>query len=131
VINGATGLNYYAKTTGNYKVTVTASNGCTKNSNVIAVSVPCRVGENPANIADAQLSLFPNPSRDKFILKSEDKVLNVAAVTITDLSGRKINASISRIDDYSIEIDGLQNGIYLLKYDMDGIISIHRLVKIE
>jgi hypothetical protein len=131
VINGATGLNYYAKTTGNYKVTVTSSNGCTKNSNVIAVNVPCRVGENPANIADTQLSLFPNPSRDKFILKSEDKVLNVAAVTITDLSGRKINASISRIDDYSIEIDGLQNGIYLLKYDMDGIISIHRLVKIE
>jgi hypothetical protein len=98
---------------------------------VIAVNVPCRVGENPANIADTQLSLFPNPSRDKFILKSEDKVLNVAAVTITDLSGRKINASISRIDDYSIEIDGLQNGIYLLKYDMDGIISNHRLVKIE
>jgi hypothetical protein len=107
VINGATGLNYYAKTTGNYKVTVTSSNGCTKNSNVIAVNVPCRVGEFDAS----EFEIFPNPSSGTFkVVRGANEI---ALLEIKDMTGKLVYSSQIYDEETEINLAGLSSGVYV------------------
>jgi hypothetical protein len=107
VINGATGLNYYAKTTGNYKVTVTATNGCTKNSNVIAVNVPCRVGE----FAEIPFDIYPNPSAGIFKVVNGENVY--ATLEIKDVTGKLIFTALLVDQETEIDLTQFPAGIYI------------------
>jgi hypothetical protein len=107
VLNGATGLNYYAKTTGNYKVTVTATNGCTKNSNVIAVNVPCRVGE----FAEIPFDIYPNPSSGIFkVVNGENEY---AKLEIKDVTGKLIFTALLVDQETEIDLTQFPAGIYI------------------
>ncbi|MFI5172832.1 MAG: immunoglobulin domain-containing protein, partial [Chitinophagales bacterium] len=73
IIAGATSINYLANTTGNYKCRVTkTATGCYKNSNSIAVSVPCREGsttdEQPIG---NRFEIYPNPNNGTFTISYE------------------------------------------------------------
>ncbi|MFI5171671.1 MAG: FG-GAP-like repeat-containing protein, partial [Chitinophagales bacterium] len=66
LIAGATSTNYIAATAGNYKCRVTkTASGCYKNSNVIAVTVPCKE-ENELIGDDNSFSIYPNPNNGTF-----------------------------------------------------------------
>ncbi|MBL7915727.1 MAG: T9SS type A sorting domain-containing protein [Bacteroidia bacterium] len=107
ILNGATGLNYYAKTTGNYKVTVTATNGCTKNSNVIAVNVPCRVGE----FAEIPFDIYPNPSSGIFkVVNGENEY---ATLEIKDVTGKLIFTALLVDQETEIDLTQFPAGIYI------------------
>src|SRR5207342_3251667 len=51
-ISGATLSNYTATTGGNYKVQITNSNGCSKTSAGVTVTVPCKEGESLVSAND-------------------------------------------------------------------------------
>src|SRR5207342_90291 len=60
-ISGATLSNYTATIGGAYKVQVTNSNGCSKTSAGVVVSVPCREGEIISSIINLDFTVYPNP----------------------------------------------------------------------
>ncbi|MBK8874086.1 MAG: T9SS type A sorting domain-containing protein [Bacteroidetes bacterium] len=122
VINGATGLNYYAKTTGNYKVTVTATNGCTKNSNVIAVNVPCRVGE----FAEIPFDIYPNPSSGIFKVVIHEN--ETATLEIKDLTGKIIYMDHLNKNETEVDLTALAAGIYLAELQTSQMRVVRKIV---
>ena len=122
VINGASGLNYYAKTTGNYKVTVTATNGCTKNSNVIAVNVPCRVGE----FAEIPFDIYPNPSSGIFRVVSGE--YTNATLEIKDVTGKLIFTSHLFDQETEIDLKKFPAGIYIAFLKTDSSTQMKKLI---
>src|SRR6185295_15683828 len=71
-ISGATSINYTATTAGVYKVKVTNSNGCTKISAGVTVTVPCREDENVKTKGgenEFAVNVFPNPSSGDFVFE--------------------------------------------------------------
>jgi hypothetical protein len=65
-ISGETRSNYTATTAGKYKVEVTNSDNCSKLSDAVTVSVPCKSAEAKmfsfANSTEYDVSIFPNPA---------------------------------------------------------------------
>lgn len=120
LINGATAKNYFAKSTGNYKVAITSSNGCTKNSNVIAVNVPCRVGE----FEVAEFDIYPNPSSGIF------KVVNGenAKLEIKDVTGKLIYTSHLFDQETEIDLTKFPAGIYIAFLISDGTTQMKKLI---
>jgi hypothetical protein len=109
-ISGATAANYSASAAGTYRVEVTNSDGCSKASPVITVSVPCR--EINSQNGNFFCEAHPNPSADNFIIKlnglSNEKVL----VNIYDVSGREVEFSREDIAGGNISIKLSAPGIY-------------------
>ncbi len=74
-IVGATSLTYTATTAGNYKCRVTkTATGCFKNSNAIAVSVPCKENENYL-LDNNDFAIYPNPNNGTFTLSFQAQLL--------------------------------------------------------
>jgi hypothetical protein len=94
---------------------VTGSNGCSKNSNVIAVNVPCRTGVEEQEIAlwDG-ISLFPNPSNGTFNLKIAEIPENGVEVIIYDILGKQVDSFIAADHLTLFSNPELLPGIYLL-----------------
>ncbi len=74
LLAGATSINYTATLAGNYKCQVTkTATGCYKNSNVIAVTVPCK--EEEKRIQNADLIIYPNPNTGTFSISVQAELL--------------------------------------------------------
>ena len=121
-IAGATTTSYVATTTGNYKCRVTkTATGCFKNSNTIAVSVPCREGELTAQ--ENTFSIYPNPTSGIFTIKSDVKsqdfaTLHSISLEIYNYNGQLIFTheiiSSNGIINETIDIGIQPEGIYLI-----------------
>ncbi|MBK7442827.1 MAG: T9SS type A sorting domain-containing protein [Bacteroidetes bacterium] len=117
-IAGATSLTYIATTSGNYKCRVTkAATGCFKNSNAIAVSVPCREGE---LIEENNLfSIYPNPATNSFTISAELNSNSNSNLEIYNQLGQIIySIEINNTDGIISELIQFENqpsGIYLVK----------------
>jgi hypothetical protein len=91
-ISGATSISYTAKTQGNYKVTVTHSNGCSKTSAKKTVTIPCR--ENDETVfAEGEINAFPVPVIDVLNLEIKNfdgngwiSVMNVLGQTVATVA---------------------------------------------
>lgn len=111
-ISGASGINYVATTAGTYKVKVTNTNGCTKISGGIPVTVPCR--ENGESISKTGFiaTVHPNPSSDNFTIEVENSSGKSIIVSVFDILGKKITSlSTNEVKD-ELQIKGLAPGIY-------------------
>ncbi|MFN0275237.1 MAG: T9SS type A sorting domain-containing protein, partial [Chitinophagales bacterium] len=112
-IVGATAISYTAVTAGNYKCSVTrTSTGCSKTSNKITVTIPCREGDN--EMGDA-VTIFPNPATDKFILQAQ---IQGATITIYNSVGevmytKEVHAQKGFINE-TIELQNISAGIYFV-----------------
>lgn len=62
-----------------------------------------------------QLSMFPNPARDRVNLEVDDPQLSVKSYTLTDLSGRPIRESFFQQGQRFISVADLAPGVYLLQ----------------
>jgi hypothetical protein len=87
-IAGATSANYNAKGAGAYKVVVTNSNGCTKTSNTISVTIIiCKDGEAVNN--QMEYTVSPNP----FGTATQLQLANVnedVQLSIYDITGKMV-----------------------------------------
>ena len=76
--------------------------------------------------------LYPNPATDKVIITLQQGLLNDKSLFIYDVSGRACAVKISRrISGNSVELDvsGLANGLYLMRYKETGVVKAIRFVK--
>lgn len=133
-IAGATLINYTATTTGNYKCRVTkTATGCYKNSNTIAVSVPCKEGESMISNHENILSIYPNPNTGNF---------NVTGIISPDIS-RRVSIEIynsfgqlvylkqfesSDMINETIELNETAKGIYFVRIQNGENINEQKLV---
>ncbi|MGB4931537.1 MAG: T9SS type A sorting domain-containing protein, partial [Chitinophagales bacterium] len=134
-IAGATSLTYTATTSGNYKCRVTkAATGCFKNSNAIAVSVPCREGE-MINDENA-FSIYPNPNNGTFIIEATATTQNFASTESTIeiynnlgqlIFSKKIISNDGIINE-AIELKNITPGIYLVKLWNNNIYNVKNII---
>ncbi len=113
---GEIGLSYTATTSGNYKCRVTkAATGCYKNSNAIAVSVPCREGD---NITQSNFSLYPNPANNFITIETDFSTEKT--IYITDAIGQIVKTITTSESNITIDLQGIASGVYFIKME-DGI----------
>ncbi len=111
ILAGETSVNFTASAAGNYKCSVTKnSTGCSKNSNVITVSVPCKAGD---KITDAALLVFPNPASDFITIDLSELEGEKATLLIYDASGQLIRTLDASTNQLLLAVDAIgSDGMY-------------------
>jgi photosystem II stability/assembly factor-like uncharacterized protein len=82
-----------------------------------------------ASVSIKPLKVYPNPVRNKLILKTADSN-PVDRVWIYDMNGRLL-ISLLNPQDNSIDLTGIQPGIYVLKTEITNNFYTERIVKIN
>lgn len=110
---GATSTTYVATTAGNYKCRVTkTATGCFKNSNTIAVSVPCKEGE--GSEMETQLQIYPNPAENTINITLPSTIAQ-AELFIYNSTGQVVIQT--RLNNQnSVDVSALAPGHYFLSY---------------
>ncbi|MGB4928949.1 MAG: T9SS type A sorting domain-containing protein [Chitinophagales bacterium] len=128
-IAGATALTYTATTSGNYKCRVTkAATGCFKNSNVIAVSVPCREGESINS--QTTFTIYPNPTNGTFTISDFAFVNHSCQIEIYNAIGQQIYIREIATTQNAIEVNlsNIASGIYIIKMRSGAIVTEQKLI---
>ncbi len=116
LLAGETSVNFTALAAGNYKCNVTKNTtGCSKNSNVITVSVPCKTGD---KLMNSGLPVYPNPASDMIIFDFGQLVAEHAVLSIFNAGGQllyqsEISGTELRVTTEDIGNDGMY--FYTLK----------------
>ena len=132
-IAGATTTTYLATTAGNYKCRVTkTATGCYKNSNAIAVSVPCREGlsAGEAEEADAllnDLSVYPNPAHH--FITIESSFMLPVDIQIRTISGQLIAQQVMHSGTFELDISAWPSGVYYLQSTTEKDIIVTQFIK--
>ncbi|MEO8151339.1 MAG: T9SS type A sorting domain-containing protein [Bacteroidia bacterium] len=116
---GQTNPNYVAHTQGSYKCAVTKNGLCSKTSNVIKVTVNCKISDGNVVVMN-DFSLHPNPSNENAYLEFSLDEQKQVTVTIYDLTGRSVSEIAGQYydaGDYQLTLNTseLNNGIYFVK----------------
>jgi len=120
-ISGATLSNYTATTGGNYKVEVTNSNGCSKTSATVTVSVPCKSdgsegeSESVPMAIGIDFAVYPNPSSGEFTIKFSTKPVSPIQIELADLLGKVLRSFETNDETILIKETNLAKGIYYLR----------------
>jgi hypothetical protein len=116
-INGATASAYSATTAATYRVEVKNSNGCTKLSSGVTVSVPCREGETiSAASGEIIAHVYPNPYEETFTLLINGNKPESFQVIIFDVLGRTMVSEKNIYAGQEIQLGkNLPAGIYLME----------------
>ena len=126
VIAGATLQTLTATQTGNYTVTYILPDytACVATSTVFNLAVLA------INIFDSNyFSVFPNPSIGIFAIKT-NMPLEKILLTVSDLNGRIVHQSIIEvIENQSLDLSHLQNGMYILKISNENFIHSQKIIK--
>lgn len=122
--NGQTTATATGLPTGSYSVIVTDAYGCAGEASVDVVS-------GLANIESLQsLSISPNPTSGKFLVKLELNSMENVAVNILDITGRVIAKAKDTTSNGQFEFDlsDQPTGVYMLKLTVSGGTLTSRLV---
>lgn len=115
-IIGATSQQYTATTAGTYRVVVTNSNGCTKQSSGQVVTVPCKV-QGDLLSEDKDFSIFPNPADESITINSDAG--DVQKIIIFDALGRQVFSKLYSITNSNhliqIDISAFSKGVYFVQ----------------
>ncbi|MEO6166800.1 MAG: T9SS type A sorting domain-containing protein, partial [Chitinophagales bacterium] len=121
-ISGATQSAYTATEKGNYKVEVTNANGCVKLSEIVEVTVPCKMEGKMQT--DFPVTIFPNPATDQVNI-----LLSTALdfeVELTSITGERIALLKNKT---TIDVSTLAAGAYFFKISTAEHTVIQKLVK--
>ena len=130
-IAGATSLTYTATTSGNYKCRVTkTATGCYKNSNAIAVSVPCREGlpaGETGELVENETVIYPNPALNVLTIKTNNNQIKI--INLYDALGRLINSQIASENEVFLNVENLPAGTYFIQIVEHQIVSTYNFIK--
>jgi hypothetical protein len=105
-ISGATLSNYTAKTAGKYKAVVTNTYGCSRTSNAITVSTPCRIQN--AQTAEGEVIFTVDRAQQKlFVSGSESRPVEVISID------GKVVIRVNNYDMSGIDLSQLHAGMYV------------------
>ncbi len=144
-IVGATGNSYTATTAGSYKVNITDSlHLCSKASNKISVSVPCKLdGDNTQENFESisELLIEPNPFSHTTEIYFNIKQQGNVSVQIFEITGKLIKTlthSEYEAGEYQLQWDATNNmnhlvntGIYFIKIETDYYSIAKQIVLIQ
>jgi hypothetical protein len=77
-----------------------------------------------------RLSIFPNPVNDILYLRCNDNSATGLTLGIYDMQGKLILETTMETCEKSINIESLQNGIYMIKLEGNNLLEQHRFVKL-
>ncbi len=123
LISGATGIDLTVYEEGSYTCKVTkAFTGCSKMSDPIIVTVPCRLDGN----SKMDISIYPNPAIDIIYI---DAPIESYIFSIFDLNGNVIRKdnSISKIA--VCRVNDLPSGMYFIRISSDNYIATKNFIK--
>ncbi len=109
LITGATGRNYTPTANGSYTV-ITTINGCSSTASNALVITNTGIKN---DLADLQVSVYPNPSSGVFML--ELPAGKTAEIVVTDLAGRIVEKQTVRSAKTQLDLSKMAKGIYVLK----------------
>ena len=101
-------------------VTVAAQNDCgISPPRVVGVIVnPCRVADDGSIIPFSNVSVFPNPAKDKLVVQFEGAEHEQYGIRMLDMTGREVvsfkRESVSGINNEIIDLSGFAKGLYIL-----------------
>ncbi|MEO5675761.1 MAG: T9SS type A sorting domain-containing protein [Chitinophagales bacterium] len=138
VINGATLQSFTTTKKGDYTVTVTSPEGCTKTSAKVTVTSTCR----DANMISASseklnVNISPNPAKDLFQIEisSPGNEVEIAEIKLMNLLGQPIEAiTVTITGENSIipfNVYGIPAGVYLVHAMVNGELSVKRVMIAE
>jgi len=120
-IAGETSNQYIATTNGSYAVIIT-QNGCTDTTS-------CEIVDNVGlenNQLNNQVSLYPNPTSGKVTLTS---LINIELIKVYNATGMLVLEKEPMDKEYSIDLSGMQKGVYLISIESAGRITTKKLVR--
>ena len=96
------------------------------------------VATQPSNIFyinnDASISVYPNPIQDILFIKMENEILGTVQMEVLDITGKQILNHFSKnktstLFEYTLNVNDLAKGIYILKMRIDDKVWVQKLVK--
>ncbi len=121
-ISNATNASYAVTVNGSYSVEVTNSFGCSTTSNCVLIDI---VGINE-NKAEANVSIYPNPTKGKVNLTIPTDQANVSVYNALG----KVIANYSNVQNgATIDLSNNPNGVYLIHVATEKGTSILRVVR--
>lgn len=110
-----------------YTVVGTSSAGCTNTNTITITTSTCSgggVGLNNYSINELPFSVFPNPVKDKMIIKIGDVNMNNVKVELFDVVGKKLFeqnfTGLAAGTEQSIYVSNLPKGVFILQMNVDG-----------
>jgi hypothetical protein len=128
-IGGATSSTYTATLAGTYKVEVTNSNGCSKTSAGVVVTVPCREGGELITEDAFNVEVHPNPSSGDFTFEINNAQHENISITVFDIIGKLILTETINNSQFTIYNLQLNAGVYTAVISNGTNIQIVKLVK--
>ncbi len=78
-----------------------------------------------------RLSLFPNPTNDILYVQIEDIILKQdARIILQDIEGKILKTQEVRQKYLELDIEGLAQGVYILKFEHQGEVAYRKVVKL-
>jgi surface protein len=109
--NASAGINYY-------KLSQTDLDGTVKELGVKAVKF---------DVSDAIVSVYPNPVVNALNVKSSGT--EISDITLYNSNGVKLYNAAVGAHEATLDVKNYQKGIYVLKVNIDGVISTHKVIK--
>ena len=78
------------------------------------------------NLEINELSIYPNPTNDQFVIEMEDEVK--VDISISDMNGRNIRRIQNYANGSSIDLRGNEPGIYLIRIETENGQTIRRII---
>ena len=114
-ITGATTESYTATASGSYTVAITGSGGCQALSQAAVVNVTSTRAITKGWQGEENIRVYPNPLyRNNYLNIDWNIGDNAVAVTVFDMSGKKISSQRLLAGDRTIKVTGA-SGIYLVE----------------
>jgi PKD repeat protein len=133
-LTGATNPTYVATDSGTYTVVETGVNNCPAVSNYAVVSYDsCTVGIETI-VKNESISIYPNPAHNSAIISVDCNQAGNISIKMFDVTGRQVSVvfegkTVAGSNIYTIPLDGLSEGMYMVRlYDGSSVVT-RKLVK--
>lgn len=111
------------KKTGNYKVIITDSAGCSSVSQQVYFDY-VQSTKGIIGVNSGKINIYPNPTSGEVYFEGLEKGIE-AKITLTDMIGRKVLAAI--ITTNTINVDALPAGLYFISVEQNNILVSQKL----
>lgn len=111
---------------GTYTLTATNEAGCSSTSSIM-LNISTGV---QSSVLNSAISIFPNPAKDKLVIKQNRQGFQIETVSLLDLRGREVFAKDIPNDrqEFRLELDASLSGLYLLQVKSSIGTSIRKLM---
>jgi hypothetical protein len=125
LIAGATSQSYHPMQNGNYSVVITDANSCTASS----TDYPWVLTEAGNHSSADGISIYPNPAREKLIVRSAEFGDNSEIIIYNFLGEKFLRTKPTSSQEQVIDVSGLPSGIYFLEVKNEHRVARLRFMK--